>query len=87
MHIYPKKVFEFLNDPAVFDFESVCVPKEKLKEIETTTWIEKIVPISVFISSNLIDEPIFLYNKDPQNLIIEFVSNLELIAEETKLEI
>ena len=43
-------------------------------------------PISVFISSNLIDEPIFLYNKDPQNLIIDFVSKLELLAEKSKLE-
>ena len=35
---------------------------------------------------NLIDEPIFLYNKDPQNLIIDFVSKLELLAEKSKLE-
>ena len=46
----------------------------------------KQVPISVSIISNLIDESIFLYNKDPQNLKIEFVSNLELLAEESKLE-
>ena len=44
------------------------------------------IPISVSISSNLIDEPIFLYNKDPQNLIIDFVSKLELLAEKSKLE-
>ena len=28
----------------------------------------------------------FLYNKDPQNLIIDFVSKLELLAEKSKLE-
>ena len=71
---------------AIFDFESICVPTEELKETQTTTWIRKHVPISVSISSNLIDEPIFLYNKDPQNLIIDFVSNLELLAEQSKLE-
>ena len=27
-----------------------------------------------------------MYNKDPQNLIIDFVSNLELLAEQSKLE-
>ena len=27
-----------------------------------------------------------MYNKDPQNLIIGFVSNLELLAEQRKLE-
>ena len=71
---------------AIFDFESICVPTEELKETQTTTWIGKHVPISVSISSNLIVEPIFLYNKDPQNLIIDFVSNLELLAENSKLE-
>ena len=44
------------------------------------------MPISVSISSNLIDEPIFLFNKDPQNLIMDFVSKLELLAEKSKLE-
>ena len=61
---------------ATFDFESIWVPTEELKETQTTTWIGKQVPISVSLSSNLIDDPIFLYNKDPQNLIIDFVSNL-----------
>ena len=52
-----KKLFENL---AIFDFESICVPTEELKETQTTTWIGKHVHISVSISSNLIDEPIFL---------------------------
>ena len=78
-----KKLFKNL---AIFDFESSCVPTEELKETQTTTWIGKHVPISVSISSNLIDEPIFLYNKDPENLIIDFVSKLELLAEKSKLE-
>ena len=99
-HFYPKNVYELretlfekvsednklFNNLAIFDFESICVPTEELKETQTTTWIGKHVPISVSISSNLIDDPIFLYNKDPQNLIIDFVSNLELLAEKSKLE-
>ena len=36
--------------------------------------------------SNVVDEPIFLYKKDPHNLIFEFVTNLELLAEQSKLE-
>ena len=36
--------------------------------------------------SKLIDEPIFLYNKDPSNLIIDFVSKVELLGEKKKLE-
>ena len=55
---------KLFNNLAIFDFESICVPTEELKETQNATWIEKLVPISVSISSNLIDEPIFLYNKD-----------------------
>ena len=77
---------KLFNNLAIFNFESICVPTEELKETQTTTWIGKHVPISVSISSNLIDEPIFLYNKDPQNLIIDFVSKLKLLAEKSKLE-
>ena len=77
---------KLFNNLAIFDFESICVPTEELKETQTTTWIGKHDPISVFISSKLIDEPIFLYSKDPQNLIIDFVSKLELLAEKSKLE-
>ena len=77
---------KLFNNLAIFDFESICVPTEELKETQNTTWIGKHVPISVSISSNLIYEPIFLYNKDPQNLIIDFVSNLELLAQQSKLE-
>ena len=63
---------KLFNSLAIFDFESICVLTEKLKETKTTTSIGKQVPISVSISSSLIVEPIFLYNKDPQNLIIDF---------------
>ena len=74
------------NNLAIFDFESICVPTEELKENTNYNLDWKHVPISVSLESNLIDEPIFLYSKDPQNLKIEFVSNLELLAEKSRLE-
>ena len=74
---------KLINNLAIFDFESIFVTTEELKETQTTTWIGKHVSILVSISSNLIDQPIFLYNKDPQNLIIDFVSKLELLAEQS----
>ena len=77
---------KLFNNLAIFDFESICVPTEELKETQTTTWIGKHVPILVSISSNLNDEPIILYKKDPQNLIIDFVSKLELLDKKSKLE-
>ena len=67
------------NNLAIFDFESVCVPSDALKATQTTTRIGKHIPFSVSIS-NLIDEPILLYNKDPQKLIIDFLIKFELLA-------
>ena len=78
-----QKLFKNL---AIFDFESICVPTEKLKDTYTTNWIGKHEPISVSISSNLIEEPVFLCDKDPKNLIISFVEALEELANKSKNE-
>ena len=51
-----------------------------LNNTELTSWIRKHVPISVSISSNLLEETIFLCNSDPNQLIRDFASNLELIS-------
>ena len=77
---------KILNNVAGFDFESICVPIEELKATKTTTWIGKHVPISVSISSNLQDAPIFLCEKNPELLKPAFVSSLELLAEKRKLQ-
>ena len=82
---YTKEQTLFKN-VAIFDFESICVPSEELKPTETITWIGKHETISVSISSNLLDKPIFVCDKDPQSLIIDFVANLELLAEKNKTE-
>ena len=71
---------------AVFDFESICVPSNKLKDSNTTTWIGKHEPISLSISSNFSQEPIFLCNKDPKTLIVSFVEALEELASRSKAE-
>ena len=82
---YTKEQILFKN-VATFDFESICVPSEELKLTETITWIGKHERISVSISSNLLEKPIFLCDKDPQSLIIDFVANLELLAEKNETE-
>ena len=71
---------------AIFDFESICVPSEQLKDTNTTIWIGKHEPISVSISSNLIDEPVFLCNKDPKALITSFVEAIEDLANKSQTE-
>ena len=47
------------NNLAIFDFESICVQEDNLKDTHTTKWIGEQISISVFISSILVKEPIF----------------------------
>ena len=69
---------------AVFDFESICVPEEKFKNTETTTWIGEHVPISVSISSSLIPIPIFICNSNPRDLVESFIDAVESLATQSK---
>ena len=78
-----QKLFKNL---AIFDFESICVPSEQLKDTSTTTWIGKHEPISISISCNLIDEPVCLCDKDPKAFIISFVEAIEDLANKSKTE-
>ena len=69
---------------AVFDFESICIPEEKFKNTETTTWIGKHVPISVSNSSILIAKPIFLCNSTRRDLVESFIDVVEGLATQSK---
>ena len=69
---------------AVFDFEAIAVPlKSDSSNQENTTWIARHVPISVAISSNLYQEPIFLCSSDPKELIRQFVTDLQKFSEKS----
>ena len=56
-HTSEQKLFENLT---LFHFESICIQEETFRSTNTTTWIGKHVPISVSISSNHVEESIFL---------------------------
>ena len=71
---------------AVFDFESICIPEEKFKNTETTTWVGKYVPISVSISSNPIATPIFLCSSKPRDLVESFIDAVEGLATQSKAQ-
>ena len=77
---------KLFNNLAVFDFESICIPEEKFKNTETTTWIGKHVPISVSISSNLIAEPLFLFISNPRDLFESFIDAVEGLATKSKTQ-
>ena len=98
MYIKPKKPFdkldsfdiEYTNDQtlfknlAIFIFESICEQEESIKDTDTTKWIRKHIPISVSISSNLLKEPVFLWNSDPHHLVTSFIGALEILALQSK---
>ena len=75
---------ELFTNLAVFDFESICIPEEKFKNTETTSWIGKHVSISVSISSNLIAKPIFLCKSNPRDLVESFIDAVEGLATQSK---
>ena len=53
---------------ALLDLESICVQGDKFRDTDTTTWIGKHVPISVSISTNLIEKSIVFCNSNPRVL-------------------
>ena len=77
---------KLFNNLDLFDFESICIPEEKFKNTQTTTWIGKHVPISVSISSNLIAEPLFLCNSNPRVLVESFIDAVESLATQSKAQ-
>ena len=58
-----------------------------MKATETITWIGKHFPISVLKNSKLQNDPVFLSEKDPELLILAYVTSLELLAEKSRLQI
>ena len=76
-----QKLFKNL---AIFDFGSICNQEETFRDTNATTWIWKHVPISVSLSSNLVEEPIFLCNSDPHHLDASFIGALEKRASQSK---
>ena len=84
--IFNTQMIRLVTNLAVFDFESICIPEEKFKNTEMTTWIGKHIPLSVSISSNLIDKPIFLWNSNPRDLVESFIDAVEVLATQSKAQ-
>ena len=74
------------NKFTVLDFESICVKNSKLVVTETTTRVGKHEPMSVSITSNLLEEPIFICDTEPHSLVSAIVNSLESLTEKNKLE-
>ena len=63
------------NNFAVFDFEPTCVKNCKLVDTETTTWVGKHEGISVSITSNLLEEHMFVCDTEPHSLVSAVVNS------------
>ena len=74
------------SNMAIFDFESICVEDDNFKDTETTTSIGKHIPISVSISSHLIEEPIFFSDPNPRDLVSSFIDALRIWLRKVKLK-
>ena len=83
---YPEDYTLFRNF-VVFDFEAICVQSVEANNTVTTSWIGTHVPVSASISSNLLDEPVFLCENDPNRLIISFGAQLETLAPKNKADL
>ena len=73
-----------LKKLAILDFESICVQEENFRDTNTTTWIGNHVPISVSISSNLVEEPIFLCNSELHHLVASLTGAHENLASQSE---
>ena len=69
---------------AVFGFESICLQEDKIHDTDTTAWIAKHHPKSVSISSNLIEQAIFLSTYNPAALVKSFFDALDGLATQIK---
>ena len=83
---YPE-CYTLLRNFVVFDFEAICVQSVEANNTMTTSWIGTHVLVSVSISSNLLDEPVFLCENDTNRLIISFVAQLETLAAKNKADL
>ena len=82
-HEWTKTLEKFSNIRLRIDF----VQEETFRDTNTTTWIGKHVPISVSISSNHVEEPIFLCNSDPHHLVASYNGALENLASQSKAKL
>ena len=60
----------------VYDFEALHKKMDE-PQTEELTITSRHVPVSVAINDNLTNEPVFIMDQDPENLINRFMENLQ----------
>ena len=64
---------KLFTNMAILDFGSICVQQDLFRDPSASSWIGKNVPLSVSISSILIEQSVFLSNFNPAALAESFV--------------
>ena len=59
----------------IFDYKSITVQDNTLKDTEAFKGVGRQIPVSVSITSNLLEKPVFFCNEKPLTLIREFFKN------------
>ena len=72
------------NNFPLSDFEWFCVKDSSPTDGKTTTWVGEREPISVSVTSNLFQEPIFICDNEPHSLLSTFLTTLKNLAEKSK---
>ena len=68
-----------------FNFHSISVLDNTLRNTELASWIGTHVPISMSIASNLLEDPIFICNEDSYQQVRDYVSGVTNLAEKSTL--
>ena len=75
-----------VKNMVVSDFESITLHHQSISHTDSTTFIEKHVPISVYFHSNVISEPLFICDIKPRWLVSNFLLELPALLERSSLE-
>ena len=79
-----QKLFRIM---AIFDFQSLFVHVGESKVAEIATWIGKQIPLSISISSNLVEDLIFIYEVNLRDLVSSSNDTLENTATQSKTQV
>ena len=71
----------------IFDFESICAQEDNFRDTHSTAGIGKQLPLTVSISSNLIEEAIFQCNSNRKDSVESFVDALDGLATHNKIQL
>ena len=78
--------WKLFKNRAIFEFESICVQEDKVRDTILQLGMVSTSPISGSITCNSIEQSIFSCNSNPGALVESFVDALEALATQSKTQ-